>query len=133
MRSSGKVERLAVGSDLAASEHCVERTLDADHEPRVIGLRVGCHHVLADRVERHLGNTRERGTPFGNRARRIREAEREKIYNEYFERVGLTSDRLCVAHCVWVDEAERRLAELQSGPRQREIDEANAWNARTRG
>lgn len=26
---------------------------------------------------------------------------------EYFEEVGLASDRLCVAHCIWVDEREQ--------------------------
>ncbi|MEW5980974.1 MAG: 5'-deoxyadenosine deaminase [Acidobacteriota bacterium] len=26
---------------------------------------------------------------------------------EYFERVGLTSERLCVAHCIWLDEHEQ--------------------------
>ncbi len=28
---------------------------------------------------------------------------------EYFDQVGLNSERLCVAHCVWVDERERRI------------------------
>jgi 5-methylthioadenosine/S-adenosylhomocysteine deaminase len=28
---------------------------------------------------------------------------------EYLDRVGLTSQRLCVAHCVWADETEQRL------------------------
>ncbi len=28
---------------------------------------------------------------------------------EYFESLGLASDRLCVAHCVWVDERERQI------------------------
>lgn len=28
---------------------------------------------------------------------------------EYFEHVGLASERLCVAHCVWVDEREREI------------------------
>jgi len=28
---------------------------------------------------------------------------------QYFEDLGLTSSRLCLAHCVWVDEHERRL------------------------
>jgi 5-methylthioadenosine/S-adenosylhomocysteine deaminase len=28
---------------------------------------------------------------------------------EYFEQIGLTSERLCVAHCVWVDEREQEI------------------------
>lgn len=28
---------------------------------------------------------------------------------EYFDQVGLTSERLCVAHCVWVDDREQRI------------------------
>jgi 5-methylthioadenosine/S-adenosylhomocysteine deaminase len=28
---------------------------------------------------------------------------------EYFEDIGLASERLCVAHCVWVDERERQI------------------------